>query len=55
LANREALIRQADLSRILKAFMDAGIAVTRTEIQNGKVVVYTEPNEEKAQNPWDNA
>ena len=55
--NRRAPITQAELTRYLKAYRDAGIPVARTEIgRDGKVVIYTLGSEHEAlSNPWDAA
>ncbi len=55
MANRRAAITQAELTRYLKAYRDAGIPVARTEIgRDGKVVIYTtDTATDDANNPWD--
>ncbi len=57
MANRRALITQADLARVLRAHRDAGIPVARTVITStGTVTIYTvnDPRDE-GPNPWDEA
>lgn len=55
MANRPAPLTQAELTRYLKAYRDAGIPVTRTEIaRDGKVIIYTTDTATgEANNPWD--
>lgn len=57
MANRRAVLTQAELTRYLKAYRDAGIPVARTEIaRDGKVVIYTtDTATDDANNPWDAA
>ncbi len=57
MANRRAPISQAELTRYLKAYRDAGIPVARTEIdRDGKVVIYTTDSAgDDRNNPWDAA
>ena len=52
---RRATITQAELTRYLKAYRDAGIPVARTEIsRDGKVVIFTTDNAASEDaNPWD--
>ena len=54
---RRAIITQAELTRYLKAYRDAGIPVARTEIgRDGKVIIYTNDNaSDDSNNPWDAA
>ena len=54
MASRQALVRQADLTRMLKAYRDAGLPVARTEIMpSGKVIIYTTADETGEPNEWD--
>lgn len=55
MSNVRANITQAELTRILKAYRDAGIPIARTEIgRDGKVIVYSAGPEGSAEaNPWD--
>jgi hypothetical protein len=57
MSQRRAPITQAELTRYLKAYRDAGIPVARTEIgRDGKVVIYTtDTATDDANNPWDAA
>lgn len=50
-------ITQAELTRYLKAYRDAGVPVTRTEInRDGQIVIYTtDASKNDASNPWDEA
>lgn len=54
---RRAALTQAELTRYLKAYRDAGIPVARTEIgRDGKVIIYTSDTaSDEASNPWDAA
>lgn len=53
--SREAPVKQADLKRYLKAHLDAGIKVARTEIgRDGTVVIFTPENTTLDEpNEWD--
>ncbi|WP_371055743.1 hypothetical protein [Rhodosalinus sp. K401] len=55
MAARRAPITQAELTRYLRAYRDAGIPVGRTEIgRDGKVIIYThDAATENSVNPWD--
>ncbi len=55
--DRRAAVTQAELTRYLKAYRDAGIPVARTEIgRDGKVIIYTSDTaSDEANNPWDAA
>lgn len=57
MADRRAVITQAELTRILKAYRDAGLPVARTEItRDGKIVVHSaESAAGETNNPWDAA
>ena len=57
MSTRRAPITQAELTRYLKAFRDAGTPVARTEIdRDGKVVIYsTDSAGDDRNNPWDAA
>ena len=52
---RRATITQAELTRYLKAYRDAGIPVARTEIsRDGKVVIFSHDHSASDDaNPWD--
>lgn len=53
--SRRATITQAELTRILKAYRDAGLPVVRTEIgRDGRVIVHsTDSASDQVANPWD--
>lgn len=53
--NQKAKVSQADLTRYLKAYRDAGIPIARTEIgKDGKVVIFSIAEaSEKEPNEWD--
>ena len=55
MSNRRAPLTQAELTRYLKAYRDAGIPVARTEIgRDGTVVIFTgSATTETAENTWD--
>jgi len=55
--SRRTPITQAELTRYLKAYRDAGIPVARTEIdRDGKVIIYaTDGAANETDNPWDAA
>ncbi len=57
MANRKAVVTQAELTRYLKAYRDAGIPVARTEIgKDGRVVIITANDTQgHEQNDWDAA
>ena len=57
MAQRKATLTQAELTRYLKAYRDAGIPVARTEIaRDGKVTIYTVADASaETPNPWDAA
>jgi hypothetical protein len=42
---RSGSVRQADITRALRAAKDAGLEVARYEIQSGKVIVFTTAGE----------
>ena len=55
MANRKAIVTQAELTRCLKAHRDAGIPISKTETkQDGTIVVYAMGQDEQSKgNPWD--
>lgn len=55
MANRKAVITQAELTRCLKAHRDAGIPIAKTETKpDGTIVVYSiGQNDQTSDNPWD--
>lgn len=55
MANRKAVITQAELTRCLKAHRDAGIPIAKTETKpDGTIVVYSiGQNDQNSDNPWD--
>ncbi|WP_152475953.1 hypothetical protein [Roseovarius sp. THAF9] len=55
--SRRATVTQAELTRYLKAYRDAGIPVARTEIgRDGKVTIHTfDSAAVEEPNPWDAA
>ena len=57
MANRKAIVPQAELTRVLKAHLAAGIPITRTVITaNGTITVHTVNDQHSdAPNPWDEA
>lgn len=57
MANRRAVFTQSDLTKVLKAYRDAGLPVVRSEIdpRTGKIVVYSTAAPDDNSNPWDAA
>ena len=55
MANRKAVITQAELTRCLKAHRAAGIPIAKTETKpDGTIVVYSiGQNDQNSDNPWD--
>ncbi len=55
MASPRATVTQAELTRYLKAYRDAGIPVARTEIgRDGKVIIFTIDNQkDTTKNEWD--
>lgn len=55
MSNRPAQLRQADIARAVRGVIATGLAVTRVEVEGGKVVVYTGGTaaaEESALDAW---
>lgn len=57
MANRRAVFTQSDVTKVLKAYRDAGLPVDRCEIdpRTGKIVVYSPSAPDNGNNPWDTA
>lgn len=55
MANRKAIVTQAELTRCLKAHRDAGIPIAKTETKpDGTIVVYAMGQADQSKdNPWD--
>lgn len=55
MANKKAIVTQAELTRCLKAHRDAGIPIAKTETkQDGTIVVYAVGHVDQTKdNPWD--
>ena len=53
--NRRAVFAQSDLTKVLKAYRDAGQAMPQIVIEPGRITVSSVSNEadQKAPNPWD--
>jgi hypothetical protein len=46
--------RQGDVTRAVKGAVNAGLAVARVEIQEGKIIIFTgRPDEPGQVNEWD--
>jgi len=57
MSKRRAAITQAELTRYLKAYRDAGIPVARTEFSpDGRLIIHTtDVATDETNNPWDAA
>ncbi|WP_187326790.1 hypothetical protein [Martelella lutilitoris] len=55
MANRALPIKQAELTRLLKGVVGAGVEIGRIEVdpRTGHVVIIPDKATEKATNPWD--
>ena len=55
MANRRVAVVQSDLTKVLKAFRDAGLPTPQIVIEPQRITVspMTESNEKSAPNPWD--
>ena len=55
IANRSLPIKQAELTRLLKGVVGAGVEIGRIEVdpRTGHVVIIHHKATEKAMNPWD--
>ncbi len=40
MANQPAMVKQADIKRIIKGAIDAGVDIDRIEVEHGKVIVF---------------
>lgn len=58
MGKRQVFVTQAELTRYLKAYRDAGIPIARSEIdpRTGRVVIYSsDAASDSSHNPWDEA
>ncbi|TCP39796.1 hypothetical protein [Rhodovulum marinum] len=57
MAARRAIFTQSDVTKVLKAYRDAGLPVVRCEIdpRTGKIVVFSTVAPDEGGNPWDAA
>ncbi len=55
MANRRAAFFQSDVTKVLKAFKDAGLPTPRIVIEPQRITVspMTDSSEKSAPNPWD--
>ena len=55
MANRRAAFFQSDVTKVLKAFKDAGLPTPQIVIEPQRITVspMTETNEKSDPNPWD--
>lgn len=51
MSNRPAAIRKAEIERTVKGVIATGLAITRIEVEGGKLVIYTNDGEAHQESP----